>query len=307
MKVSIIICTFNRCDFLAQALESLLNLAVPHALGWEVLIVDNNSTDSTKRVAESFTARHPELFRYIFESTQGKSFALNTGIREARGEILAFSDDDVTFDSQWLTELNSTFDKFDCAGVGGKIIPVWSSPKPDWFQEDGPHKLSPAIVSFNLGDSPCPLKTAPFGANMAFRKEMFLKYGGFRADLGLDAGRRIGAEDSEFCRRLFKAGESTFYAPRAIVYHPVEKRRTEKKYFQDWYLGRGRASIREMGIPADAIRYLGVPRYLLAGLFRGVLNWLLSFDSKRRFYYKLEVCETMGRIQEARITPPARP
>jgi len=108
-------------------------------------------------------------------------------------------------------------------------------------------------------------------------------------------------------RKILRQGpETTIYAPLAIVYHPVEKRRTEKRYFRDWHPGRGRASIRELGIPSDAIRYLGVPRYLLAGLFRSALKKLLSFDFKRRFYCKLEVCETMGRIQEARITPPPR-
>jgi glucosyl-dolichyl phosphate glucuronosyltransferase len=307
MKTSVIICTFNRNERLTEALESLMRMSVPLAMEWEVLIVDNNSTDATKSTGESFAARYAGRIRYIFEGAQGKSFALNTGIREAHGDFLAFTDDDVTFDQHWLTELVGTLEKFNCAGVGGKIIPVWNFSKPRWFQESDSSKLFPAIVSFDMGEKPCSIKTAAFGANMAFRKELFLKYGGFRADLGPTVGSEIRGEDSEFCRRLIKAGQRVVYAPTAVVYHPVEKRRAEKSYFEAWYLGRGRASVREGGIPENAIRYFGVPRYLLALLFRSAVKWLCSANSKNRFHYKLEVYETIGQIQESRTRGPAHP
>jgi GT2 family glycosyltransferase len=306
MKTSVIICTCNRSDRLTEALESLMRITVPLAMEWEVLIVDNNSTDATKSTGESFAAKYGGRIRYIFEGAQGKSFALNAGIRAAHGDILAFTDDDVTFDQHWLTELIGTLEKLDCAGVGGKIIPVWSFSKPSWFQDSGSGKLYPAIVSFDMGENPCAIKTAAFGANMAFRKELFLKYGGFRADLGPTLGSEIRGEDSEFCRRLIKAGERVVYAPTAVVYHPVEKRRTEKSYFEAWYLGRGRASVREGGIPENAVRYFGVPRYLLAALFRNAVKWLCSLNSKRRFHHKLVVYETIGQVQESRARGPAQ-
>jgi glucosyl-dolichyl phosphate glucuronosyltransferase len=300
IKASIIVCTFNRCDSLAQVLESLLRMAVPAEMAWEILIVDNNSRDATKSVAESFVAHHPKRIRYVFEGKQGKSFALNTAIQEARGEILAFTDDDVTCDPHWLAELVAAMEKFSSCGVGGKIIPVWSVPKPSWFEDTGPHRISPAIVNFDFGDQPAQLNVAPFGANVAFRRTVFQKYGGFRTDLGLTAETRIGAEDTEFCRRLMKAGEVLYYVPEAIIYHPVEKSRTVKSYFEGWYLSRGKAFVREESIPEDAMRYLGVPRYLLGNLFRSAVKWFSSLSPKRRFYYKLEVYETIGRIQEAR-------
>lgn len=302
MKASIIICTFNRCDALGRLLDSLMRLSVPPTTAWEVLIVDNNSADATKSVAESFAANYPNRVRYIFESTPGKSFALNTGIQEARGEVLAFTDDDVTCDPKWLTELIDTLKTFDCSGVGGKIIPVWNVAKPSWFEEIGPYRLSPAIVSFDLGERPGPITIAPLGANIAFKKEVFQRHGRFRTDLGLTAQDRIGGEDTEFCRRLIKAGEKLYYAPAAIIYHPVEKSRTEKSYFEAWYFSRGKASVREEGIPENAMRYFGVPRYLLGILLRTALRWLFSLNSKRRFYYKLEVYETIGRIQESRTS-----
>jgi glucosyl-dolichyl phosphate glucuronosyltransferase len=302
MKISVIIATYNRSDMLAVALESLIRMTVRAGVEWQVLIVDNNSKDSTKAVAESFVAKYPERARYIFEAQQGKSFALNTGIAAARGDILAFTDDDVTVHPDWIIEMCSTFETFHCAGVGGKIVPVWNIPKPDWLEMDGPYKLMNAVVSFDLGSDPCPITTTALGANFAFDKEVFQRYGGFRTDLGPTVGSEIRGEDSELCRRLIKAGESLIFAPGAIVYHPVEKKRTHKSYFQAWYLGRGRASIRELGIPENAVRYFKVPRYMLRILFGKIFNWFFCRNPKRRFHHKLEVYEIWGQILESRMS-----
>jgi len=300
MNASIILCTYNRAAHLKVALESIFRLAVSPETAWEVLVIDNNSNDSTKALCDSFAASYPGHFRYIFEGRQGKSFALNTGVAAAQGEILAFADDDAIVDPSWLAQLVNALSRFACVGVGGKIVPTWNLPKPSWLEMEGPYKLMDAIVSFDLGEKPCSIKTAAFGANMAFRKEAFQKYGGFRSDLGPTVGSEIRGEDSEFCRRLLKAGETLMYVPGAIVYHPVEKKRTEKSYFEAWYLGRGRAAIREEGIPQDAVRYFDVPRYLLSILWKQIVRWLFCFNSKRRFYFKLEIYETWGRILETR-------
>jgi len=300
MKASIIVCTYNRAELLAKALESLSQLAAPSNFEWEVLIVDNRSTDSTRTVSESFAGKYPGRFRYFFEGRQGKSFALNTGVNKAQGELLVFTDDDVTVHPDWLTELLATTEKFGCVGVGGKIVPVWDIPKPNWLEMEGPYRLMNAVVSFDLGDEPCPIKTTALGANFAFKKEVFQKYGGFRTDLGPTVGSEIRGEDSEFCRRLIKAGESLIYSPAAIVYHPVEKRRTEKSYFKAWYLGRGRASIREGGTPPEAVRYFGVPRYMYAALSKNIFKWIFCMNPKLRFYHKLQVYEAWGQILESR-------
>ena len=302
MKASIVLCTYNRGVLLQQALQSISQVVVSPQIQWEVLIVDNNSNDSTKVVTESFSELYPERFRYIFEGRQGKSFALNTGIREAKGEIIVFTDDDATVDPDWLTQVVQAMERYGCAGVGGKIVPTWNISKPRWLEMQGPHKLMDAIVSFDLGENVCPIKTAAFGANMAFRREMFQKYGGFRSDLGPTVGSEIRGEDSEFCRRLLKAGECLMYVPNAVVYHPVEKKRTEKSYFQTWYLDRGRASIREEGIPTSAVRYLNVPRYLYSILLKQVMQWLFCMSPKLRFRRKLEMYETWGRILESRAS-----
>src|SRR5215469_1547003 len=99
MDITVVLCTFNRCERLRKALESIAASVVPQGVTWEVLIVDNNSTDRTMSAVKEFLKRDPERFRYLFEARQGKSYALNSGLKEARGDVVAFVDDDVTVES----------------------------------------------------------------------------------------------------------------------------------------------------------------------------------------------------------------
>src|ERR1700674_3750141 len=121
MKISIILCTYNRYQSLTRALESVAASQMPESVDWQVLILDNNSKDQTREVAEAFCRRYPSHFRYVFESQQGKSFALNRGIREAPGEILAFIDDDITVEPTWLFELTKPLSAPKWAGTGGRL------------------------------------------------------------------------------------------------------------------------------------------------------------------------------------------
>jgi glycosyltransferase involved in cell wall biosynthesis len=132
MKVSVIVCTYNRCRSLARALESLSASVMPATAEWEVLVMDNNSNDGTREVAQRFCELNPSHFRYLFEPTQGKSHALNTAIRESSGEILAFTDDDVAVEPSWLQNLTSV-----------------SSTKTMWDQQDAFSLLRASI--FLLG------------------------------------------------------------------------------------------------------------------------------------------------------------
>src|SRR5262249_21364990 len=135
---------------------------------------------------------------------------------------------------------------------------------------------------------------------LSLKKEMFEKYGLFRTDLGPTAGSEVRGEDYEFCWRLLHAGERLRYAPKAIVFHPVDKRRADKHYFQTWYYGMGQSRPRIERTPEDAVRYFGFPRYMLGWYFRDLLLWLTSLTPRRRFYYKLQFCVTKGQMTEER-------
>src|SRR5438445_13640762 len=120
MDLSVILCTWNRAGNLAEALASIDACVVDPEIQWEVLVVDNNSTDETRAISESFIQKNPRRFRYLFERRQGKSFALNSGIEKAEGKIIAFTDDDLTVDANWITEIIELFRTQNCAGIGGK-------------------------------------------------------------------------------------------------------------------------------------------------------------------------------------------
>jgi len=298
MNISVVLCTYNRAESLRRTLCSLSAMRVPANLQWEVLVVDNNSSDHTRDVTEMAGGQLP--CRYLFEGRQGKSFALNTAIPQARGEIVAFTDDDVQLDRGWLVEIKRAFELFDCIGIGGKIIPVWNCEKPRWLEEEGPYKLAAAIVRLDLGEEACELQQPAFGANMAFRRTAFEKYGLFKENLGPNPRNMIRGEDSEFSWRVIQGGEKLMYGPRVVVYHPVDEKRTTKKYFVSWYFNYGRALVRANGVPLQAIRYFGVPRYLFRQFGKEFLKWTCCLQSKRRFYYKLQVSFNAGAIVESR-------
>ena len=303
-SVSIIVCTYNRADSLQRTLRSLNEMTVVHDQGWELVVVDNNSTDSTKACVDKFKQESKFPVRYIFESRQGKPYALNTGIQSATGEILLFTDDDVIVDKGWLSNVIKTFSETQCVGVGGRIAPVWPGEKPSWFRTDGPYGLMSAIASYDLGDFPCELNSTnvPFGANVAFRREAFDRYGYYRTDLGPSAGKdRIGGggEDTELARRFVRSGEKLMYAPSAIVYHPVEPERARKRYFKLWHFEYGKALIK-LGVDVPrGVQYFGVPRYLFRSFFENSFKWLVAINPHKRFYYKLQVYLFAGEIVAA--------
>jgi len=261
--------------------------------------VDNNSTGETRAAVEEFISRYPGRFRYLFESQPGKSYALNAGIREARGEILAFLDDDVTADPPWLQNLTSGLHGNEWAGAGGRILPDQRVPFPRWFPQDEPLLLR-TLALFSHGTEPGPLTDPPLGTNMAFRKEAFDRYGLFRTDLGPRPGTEMRGEDTEFGERVLSAGGRLRYEPSAIVFHPVSADRLNKRYFLDWWFDKGRSQIRQFGIPpSDGWHLAGVPMVLFRRLARWTVQWLVAPTSSKRFSHRLKVWTLAGQIVEA--------
>jgi GT2 family glycosyltransferase len=270
---------------------------VPESVDWEVLIVDNNSNDQTREVSQDVSSRYPGRFRYLFEPEQGKSYALNAGIGAAQGEIVAFMDDDVVVHEMWLQKLIGPIDNGECQGAGGRILPDRTLSPPRWLPTEGRYALAP-LAMFDLGNCAGDLTEAPFGTNMAFRKTMFEKYGGFRTDLGPRPGSKIRNEDTEFGQRLLTAGERLRYEPAAVVYHPVPECRLQKTYFLAWWFDKGRADVRQFGIPADVTRLLGVPLHLFRRTAVWMLRGLTAVKPSRRFSCKLKVWGLAGQILE---------
>jgi GT2 family glycosyltransferase len=239
----------------------------------------------------------------VFEPQQGLSRARNAGIREARGDVLAFMDDDVTVAATWLQSLTASLHDGKWAGAGGRILPEETFSPPRWLAMGSPYYMGGALFAhFDLGDNPHELSQAPHGTNMAYRKEVFEKYGGFRTDLGRCGSNTMSNEDTEFGRRLMVAGERLRYEPSAIVHHEVPQSRLRKEYFLTWWFDWGRATMREIGRRPDI---WGIPRHYLSALRYGihliparVLSWAFTFNPQLRIYKKCLVWKAAGEIVE---------
>lgn len=303
LDITVILCTYNRCTDLAGVLETIARSEIANSIAWEVLVVDNNSTDQTCEIVEQFCQKYPGLFHYLFEPTPGKSYALNAGVAKARGRVLAFVDDDVSVEPSWLQNLTKELLREPSwAGSGGRTLAAEKFTLPPWLP---PGSLPIVYPHFDLGDQPTRMSCAPYGSNMAFQKHMFGRYGGFRTDLGPSPKSDIPRpnEDTEFGRRLLAAGERLRYEPSAVVYHPVPKARITKEYFLSWWFDYGRALIRERGdrpdvygIPWDYLslvsRFAQISAHTLIGsVLRG---------SSKRFAHKCEVWKNKGQIAELR-------
>src|SRR6266481_2999672 len=135
LAVTVIVATHNRAPLLGQTLEALIAQETPKHLGWEILVVDNGSTDGTLEVFRTMAMRAPGRLRYLFEPTLGKSRALNAGIAVARGAVIALTDDDVSPAVDWVAAAASVLDKWGVDGAGGRIRPRWEAEPPSWLLE----------------------------------------------------------------------------------------------------------------------------------------------------------------------------
>jgi glucosyl-dolichyl phosphate glucuronosyltransferase len=306
MTITVILCTYNRSLSLAKALSSVAVSSVPPAIEWEVLVVDNNSTDQTREVVEDYCRLYPGQFRYLFEPLPGKSHALKTGIREARGDILAFMDDDVTVEPTWLQNLTVALHNGQWVGAGGRILPDETFLPPRWLPLQDRYGLAP-LALFDLGPRAGALTEPPFGTNMAFQKKIFAKYDGFRTDLGPRPGSEIRNEDTEFGHRLLAAGERLRYEPSAVVYHSVSENRIQKKYFLAWWFDKARADIRQFGIPSETRLFIaGIPLYLFRRLAVWTVRWIVAVEPARRFSNKIKAWTVAGQILECYRQPRGR-
>lgn len=275
--VSVVIATYNRCEILGGALESLLHQETP-GLTYEVVIVDNNSTDDTLRVIEE--QRHGTSgcgLHYRFEKEQGISHARNNGISVARAPIIAFTDDDIKPAPDWVARVYEGFQRFpeaDC--IGGKVLPDPSTKFPDWLTE---YHWTP-LALMNLGDKSLVLDVVNgpglIGANLAVRASVFKDVGVFLPHLQRVKDSIGSLEDTEFELRLAAAQKRLMYLPELVVYAQVLDERLDKAYHRRWYCGHGHfyAVMRDEEFEASRIKLFDVPAHLYRSTLSHVLDWL---------------------------------
>src|SRR5262245_21330988 len=237
IKSSVIIATYNRAEELIKTLESLKSLEP--AGPWEVIVVDNNSSDNTREMVSEQAATFPVSLRYVFEQEQGRSAALNAGIRAAEGDILAITDDDVRVDPKWLLMAQKTLERLGSDYVGSKALPIWTGDLPAWLPNRG-GKHWGVIALLDYGPDPIEFgEKVPLGVNMVFRRDCFERAGLWDNSIGRKAGTLLGQEVREWTQRARALGLRGFYSPDLVVHHVIPRDRLTKKYFRKWFYWHG--------------------------------------------------------------------
>jgi len=230
MKISVAVCTYNRAKLLERCLNSLINQNYDKT-EYEIIVIDNNSSDNTKEVVYKFIETYPDCkLRYIFEPIQGLSVARNKAIKETNSEILLFIDDDALADENLLKEHIRIYDEFKNVGcVGGKIDVEFIDGKPRWLDE----KYYSVYGYLNFSDYITEMNSPPIGTNISFSvniiKNLNLK---FDENLGRKGLNFNGGEETAFCKVLLDNNYKIIYNPYAKVYHIVPYFKTKKSYFR---------------------------------------------------------------------------
>jgi GT2 family glycosyltransferase len=262
-------------------LKSLREAVIPDDLSWEFILVDNNSDDNTRHVFEEVEKHYESKIRYVFEEKSGISHARNRGIKEARGEIIAFTDDDVIVDRYWIQNIEKAFKEHDdVACVGGKILPIWEISKPKWLKPN----LYIYLALSDYGDSVAYMDSPNiWGANFAVKSDVFKKYGLFDSNLGRIPRKLYSGEETEFLQRLQNAGEKILYYPLSIIYHCISAHKMSKKYFRKWNFDAGELN----GILMKDMKYFN---FFNTCVFRdnpdthsGAIRTPIPFDSGQSF------------------------
>ena len=264
MELTIIISTYNRAESLLRTLNSVIQQDADPAT-WECLVVNNASTDNTKKLFDELAQKHPDFnLRMVDEEQQGLSFARNKGIAESKGRYVAFIDDDETVAPTFVSGYMSLFNAGYAFVAMGAVIPVYESGRPKWMSTYTEKMIANPI---DLGDTAFTIshKIVPAGGNMAFNRELFNIYGSFDTDLGRIGKELRGGEETELFRRIRSLGERVFYAPKAIVYHHIGADKLTEEY-------------------VDKLSYgVGCSKRIQAEK-EGTLNELYDDESRKRLY-----------------------
>lgn len=277
MDISIIICTYNRVDNLKDCFNCLASQEITSNFAWEVLLVDNNSSDHTKQFTLDYAAQADFKLRYSFESQQGLSHARNHGVNDSTGRILIFIDDDIRVSKNWLQSIVNAFNTQQCDAVGGRIHIESPAKLPKWITLD----MYGFLGHQDFGNEPRSMdgyKEFPFGGNMAIKRAVFEKIGLFdtsmgRKGTGLKKEELFKGEETDFFHRLADVGGRFYYQPEALVLHKILAHQLKPKFFLTLHNNAGQLESRR-----DASTYrrtiLGIPMFIFPQFVRATVKYI---------------------------------
>lgn len=274
LLVSIVICTYNRCLDLDKTLQSVCELEYD---SFEVIVVDNNSTDDTEKIVGKYPVK------YILESRQGVAYARNTGLEASAGYYVGFIDDDELVDRDWIRGMLKGFALSASIGaVTGPVIPQYTNQTSVWMPEA--FHGSDCGPDYRLLSSKELIGTG----NSMFRSEL-VKNIRFKTNLGRVKSSLISGEDTDFVQQLYDKGYVGGYSPEAIVHHMIPPERTTLQWFVERYFAEGITEYLRKGHWV-IWRRLHKPVIDVVALC-GVI---LSFNPKRIIARLLRCCQTAG-------------
>lgn len=238
VDVSVVISTYNRASLLATCLEALGAQQVTETTRWEVIVVDNNSSDHTPAVVAKASAGWSTPVRYLFEGRQGVAFGRNTGVEHARGRLVAFTDDDVVPAEDWIETLLNLCRDHQADVLGGRVMPRWAAPVPPWVtrwleERQYRHTHLGILAHGEPTRIRCDTSYPPiWTANAAIARHAFLELGGFDTRLGRIKDKLYGGEDTDLVRRAVARGLRVFYDPRLTVWHRIPAERMTRRHFR---------------------------------------------------------------------------
>ncbi len=296
VRISAVVCTFNRTNYLRKAIRSLVEQTLfrDH---YDILVVDNGSTDNTREVVlREFS--NVQSLRYLYEPILGVSQARNTGWANAAGEYVAYLDDDAIVSPQWLEKILNVFEtvkpKPGC--VGGKVEPIWEVPRPPWLSDE----IVPYLTTVDWSKTPIALNDTQWlaGTNIAFPRSLLEVMGGFQVDLGRKGSKLLSMEEILLQRQLQSKGYDCFYHPEISVGHHMQASRLAKGWFfkRVYWQGVCEAMIQiQRESPSAMERFrMGISRAWRILLSRRQLsNLTLPTNNPRRFAQK---CFTMAQV-----------
>jgi glucosyl-dolichyl phosphate glucuronosyltransferase len=276
MFVSVVICTWNRANLLDRTLNAMRRLVIPQEIEWELLVVNNNSTDDTDAIIERHARQLP--IRRLVETRPGKSHAANLAVDSARGELVVCTDDDVLVDPDWLTEyVKAARGHPEATFFGGTVTPWFETRPPRWIVRH----LSSIRFCFaicDLGPAVRPLgpREAPVGANMAFRTGVLRTYR-FDSRLGPRKEDPRNGEETELIDRLRRAKHEGLWVGSARVQHFIPSARLKSQPVYTWHRWQGRVLARSINFGARPRLLLGIPLWVFRSYWTARLKaFLLS-------------------------------
>jgi glucosyl-dolichyl phosphate glucuronosyltransferase len=237
---TLLVVTNNRASTLRDTLDALARQN--YSSSWEVLVVDNNSTDDTTEVVAQASCSYPVPLRYAFEPRPGKYWAMNTGLEAANGKWIACTDDDAFPEPDWLQQASDGFAEHRCDFVGGRVLPLVHGTPPEWIDLRNP--IAGKVLALqDHGSQPREYGRAhvswPLGVNVAYRRDAFVRAGLFEGRLGRVAGTLRNQSQREWHLRARAAGLRGMYLPGMVVHHLVDRQRLTPRYFYRWFYWHG--------------------------------------------------------------------